>query len=290
MNNAVRGALWMLGMVTSLSLLAVAARELAPRHDPMELQLMRHAIGLAILLPIVAARRFRDMPSGNVRLQFFRNVSHFGATAGWYAAVAMLPLVEVFAIEFTTPVWTALLAVLFLGERFNTGRVVALVLGILGILIVLRPGVSALGAGQAIMIGAAFGFAIANAATKALTRTDGVITILLWMSVIQGALALIPGTLSWTPITAAEIPWVIVVGITGMGAHLSLTKAMQLADASLVAPVDFLRLPVIAVVGFFVYTESIDVLVLAGAAVIFAGNYYSIRREARNGFEQGERR
>jgi S-adenosylmethionine uptake transporter len=83
---------------------------------------------------------------------------------------------------------------------------------------------------------------------------------------------------------------VIAVGITGMGAHLSLTKAMQLADASLVAPVDFLRLPVIAVVGFFVYTESIDVLVLAGAAVIFAGNYYSIRREARNGFEQGERR
>jgi len=231
----------MLGMVGSLSLLAVAARELAPRHDPMELQVMRHAIGLAILLPIVAARRFRDVRSGNVRLQIFRNLSHFGATVGWYAAVTLLPLVEVFAIEFTTPVWTALLAVLFLGERLNTGRVAALVLGLAGILIILRPGVTAVGAGEAIMLTAAFGFAIANAATKGLTRTDSVLTILLWMSVIQGAIAIVPGSLSWTPVSAPEIPWVVIVGITGLGAHLSLTKAMQLADASLVAPASHYR-------------------------------------------------
>jgi drug/metabolite transporter (DMT)-like permease len=271
----------MLGMVGSLSLLAVAARELAPRHDPMELQVMRHAIGLAILLPIVAARRFRDVRSGNIRLQIYRNLSHFGATVGWYAAVMLLPLVEVFAIEFTTPVWTALLAVLFLGERLNTGRVAALVLGLAGILIILRPGVTAVGAGEAIMLTAAFGFAIANAATKALTRTDNALTILLWMSVIQGAIAIVPGSLSWTPVSAAEIPWVVIVGITGLGAHLSLTKAMQLADASLVAPVDFLRLPIIALVGVLLYAEAIDVLVLVGAAMIFAGNYYSIRHEAR---------
>jgi drug/metabolite transporter (DMT)-like permease len=271
----------MLGMVGSLSLLAVAARELAPRHDPMELQVMRHAIGLAILLPIVAARRFRDVRSGNIRLQIYRNLSHFGATVGWYAAVMLLPLVEVFAIEFTTPVWTALLAVLFLGERLNTGRVAALVLGLAGILIILRPGITAVGAGEAIMLTAAFGFAIANAATKALTRTDNALTILLWMSVIQGAIAIVPGSLSWTPVSAAEIPWVVIVGITGLGAHLSLTKAMQLADASLVAPVDFLRLPIIALVGVLLYAEAIDVLVLVGAAMIFAGNYYSIRHEAR---------
>ena len=152
----------LVGQVFAMFVLTVAAAEAA--------------IGLAILLPIVAARRFRDVRSGNVRLQIFRNLSHFGATVGWYAAVTLLPLAEVFAIEFTTPVWTALLAVLFLGERLNTGRVAALVLGLAGILIILRPGVTAVGAGEAIMLTAAFGFAIANAATKGLTRTDSVLT------------------------------------------------------------------------------------------------------------------
>ena len=268
-------------MAASISLMAVAARELTARHDPMEIQLMRHGISLAILLPIVAANRFRDVRTGSFKLQVFRNVSHFGATVGWYAAVAMLPLAEVFAIEFTTPLWTALLAVLFLGERFNRGRVIALALGLAGILVILRPGVTPVGASEAIMVAAAVGFALHNVATKALTRTDSVITVLLWMSIIQGALAVIPGTLSWAPVTAAELPWVVIAGITGLTTHLSLTKALQLADATLMMPVDFLRLPVIAFVGVLVYAEPIDVLVFVGAAIIFAGNYYSIRREGR---------
>jgi len=274
MNPAVRGAVWMLGMVTSLSLLAVAARELSPRHDPMELQTMRHGISLVILFPFLAAGGFRAVRSSNVKLQIFRNLSHFGATVGWYTAVTMLPLADVFAIEFTTPVWTALLAVLFLGERFNRGRVIALVLGIAGILVILRPG-------EIIMVAAALGFAIANASTKALTRTDRLITVLFWMSLVQGPIAAIPGALSWTPIIASELPWVAVVGVAGLAAHFSMTRALQLADASLVLPVDFMRLPLIAVVGFFVYTEPIDLLVLAGAVMIFAGNYSALRREAR---------
>jgi drug/metabolite transporter (DMT)-like permease len=282
MNPQVKGAVWMLGMVGSLSLLAVAARELAPRHDPMELQVMRHGISMLILLPLVMRMGFRSVRSGNIKLQVFRNVSHFGATVGWYAAVTMLPLAEVFAIEFTTPVWTALLAVLFLGEKLRQGRIIALLFGIIGILIILRPGVTSVGLGEVIMIGAALGFAVANASTKALTRTDSVIAVLFWMSVIQGPMAAIPAAFSWTPIIFEELHWVIIVGVTGLGAHFSMTNALKLADASLVMPVDFLRLPLIAVVGFMVYNESIDILVLVGAAIIFAGNYYSIRREARS--------
>ncbi len=268
-------------MLTSISLLAVAARELTPRHDPMELQLMRHGISLVILVPIAAANRFRDLRTGNFKLQVVRNISHFGATAGWYAAIALLPLAEVVAIEFTTPVWTALLAVLFLGERFNTGRVVALVLGLAGILVIVRPGVTAVGAGEVIMVAATVGFAIHAVAIKALTRTDSVITVLLWMSIIQTALAIIPGTLLWTPVTAVEIPWVAMAGVTGLASHFCLTKAFQLADATLMMPVDFVRLPLMAGVGALVYAESVDVFVFFGAVMIFAGTYYSIRRESR---------
>ncbi len=282
MTPNVRGALWMFGMVVSLSLLAIAARELGDRHNPMELQVVRHGISLLILLPFMARAGFRPMRTNNLKLQLFRNLSHFAATIGWYAAVTMLPLAEVFAIEFTTPVWVALLAVLFLGEKMNTGRVVALGLGIAGILVILRPGFAEVGTGTWIMIGAALGFAVANASTKRLTGTDSVLTVLFWMSALQGTMALVGvASLGWTAPSGAELPWLVIVGLMGLAAHFSLAKALKLADVSLVNPVDFLRLPLIAVVAFFAYGESVHILVLVGAAMIFAGNYFAIRRESR---------
>ena len=281
MTDNLRGALWMFGMVASLSLLAIAARELAPRHNPMELQVVRHGMSLLILAPFVIRAGLRSFQTTNLKLQLFRNVSHFAATIGWYTAVTLLPLAEVFAIEFTTPVWVAVLAVLFLGEKMNVGRVVALVLGIAGILVILRPGFNDVGPGTWIMLATAFGFAIANACTKGLTRTDSVLTVLLWMSMLQGLMAVVGASFDWTAPTVDEIPWLIVIGVTGLGAHYSLAKALTLADVSLVNPVDFLRLPLIAVVGFLAYGEGVDVLVLVGAGIIFVGNYYSIRRESR---------
>ena len=281
MTNNVRGALWMFGMVASLSLLAIAARELAPRHNPMELQVVRHGMSLLILAPFVIRAGFRPFRTTNLKLQLFRNVSHFAATIGWYTAVTLLPLAEVFAIEFTTPVWVAVLAVLFLGEKMNVGRVVALVLGIAGILVILRPGFTDVGAGTWMMVATAFGFAIANACTKGLTRTESILTVLLWMSMLQGLMAVVGASFEWSAPTVDEIPWLLVIGVTGLGAHYSLAKALTLADVSLVNPVDFLRLPLIAVVGFLAYGEGVDVLVLVGAGLIFVGNYYSIRRESR---------
>ena len=268
-------------MVASLSLLAIAARELAPRHNPMELQVVRHGMSLLILAPFVIRAGLRSFQTTNLKLQLFRNASHFAATIGWYTAVTLLPLAEVFAIEFTTPVWVAVLAVLFLGEKMNVGRVVALVLGIAGILVILRPGFNDVGPGTWMMVATAFGFAIANACTKGLTRTDSVLTVLLWMSMLQGLMAVVGASFDWTAPTVDEIPWLIVIGVTGLGAHYSLAKALTLADVSLVNPVDFLRLPLIAVVGFLAYGEGVDVLVLVGAGIIFAGNYYSIQRESR---------
>ena len=280
MTDNVRGALWMFGMVLSLSLLAIAARELAPRHNPMELQVVRHGMSLLILAPFVIRAGLRSFQTTNLKLHLLRNVSHFAATIGWYTAVTLLPLAEVFAIEFTTPVWVAVLAVIFLGEKMNVGRVVALVLGIAGILVILRPGFSDVGPGTWLMVATAFGFAIANACTKGLTRTDSVLTVLLWMSMLQGLMAVLGASFDWTVPTVDEIPWLIVIGVTGLGAHYSLAKALTLADVSLVNPVDFLRLPLIAVVGFLAYGEGVDVLVLVGAGMIFVGNYYSIRRES----------
>lgn len=283
MSNNVRGALWMFGMVVSLSLLAIGARELGDRHNPMELQVVRHGISLLILLPFLMRAGFRPVRTQNFRLQVFRNIAHFGATVGWYIAVTLLPLAEVFAIEFTTPVWVALLAVLFLGEKMNRGRSIALVLGLVGIIVILRPGFTEVGWGTWIMVASAFGFAVANACTKGLTRHDSVLTVLFWMSFLQGLMALVGASFEWTAPTWDEAPWLLVIGLTGLAAHFSLAKALTLADVSLVNPVDFLRLPLIAVVGFIAYSEAVEIWVFLGAALIFIGNYYAIRRESGPG-------
>ena len=129
------------------------------------------------------------------------------------------------------------------------------------------------------MVISAIGFAITNASTKALTKYDKLLTVLLWMSLIQLPLSLIPAIFYWNSYLISEIPWVIIVGLTGLSAHFSLTRALQLADASLVNPIDFLRLPLIAIAGYLIYSENIDLFVILGAIIIFVGNYYSIWKE-----------
>ena len=269
----------MLGMVISLSLLAVGARELSDRHGPFELLVARHSIALMILLPFVKLSKFNLDRTQHFILHLFRNISHLAATAGWFIAIGLLPLAEVFAIEFTTPIWVAVFATLFLREKINRGRVIALILGMVGVLVILRPGFNVIGLGSVIMLASAVGFAVTNTCTKALTRYDNLITVLFWMSLIQLPISFIPAVFKWTPLMWNEIPWILVIGISGLLGHLSLTRALQLADATLVNPVDFLRLPLIALVGYLVYSEKVDIYVAIGALLIFSGNYYAIWRE-----------
>ena len=217
--------------------------------------------------------------TARLRLHLLRNVFHYGGQVFWITAIGMLPLALVFALEFTTPIWAALLALVFLGERMNRGRLVALVLGLIGVLIMTRPGVEALDPGMLIGLAAAVGFAVSLTATKGLTRYDGVFTILFWMLVMQLIIGLVPALLVWQPLAWTDAPWLLVAAITGISAHLGIAKAFQYADATLVLPMDFLRLPLIALVGALFYGEGIDTWVMAGAFVIFIGNEYSLRRE-----------
>jgi len=275
----IKGSLWMIGVVVSLCLLAIAAKELSDRHGPFEILTMRHALSLIFLLPFIL--KGGKIKTVKLQLQTLRNVSHFFATTGWVIAITMIPLAEVFALEFTTPLWVAILALIFLGEKINFSKIVSLILGICGIIIILRPGFNELGLGTIIMIFSAIGFAITNTTTKALTRYDDLITVLFWMSVIQLPLSLIASLFEINSILFEDIPWVILVGLCGIISHFSLTKAMQLADASLVNPVDFLRLPLISLLGFYIYQEQIDFFVIIGAVLIFVGNYYAIWNESK---------
>jgi drug/metabolite transporter (DMT)-like permease len=269
------------GALLSFSLMAVAVRELLRAFGTFEILFLRSVVSLAVMLVLLP--RFG---AGALRTRFFglhvvRNLFHFSGQYAWVYAIGLLPLATVFAIEFTMPVWVALLAFFVLGERLNQGRVVMLILGLAGIAIILRPGVGAFHPAALVMVLGSVFYAGNIIMTKRLSATDAPLSVLFWMSVVQIPPTLAAALPQWVTPRLADLPWILAIGGGSYAAHYSLTRAMKLGDATLVMPIDFLRLPLIAVIGALAYAEPLEAAVFVGAAVIFAGTYYSLARESR---------
>jgi len=278
---ALRGVLWMVGALLSFSTMAVSVRELLDTMGTFEVLFFRSLVSLAMVLALVPRYGFGALRTHRFGLHLVRNLLHFCGQFAWVYAIAFLPLATVFAIEFTMPVWTAVLAVLLLHERLNAGRVAMLVLGIAGILIILRPGFAFIHPAALVMLGGSLAFASTMITTKSLSSTDAPIVVLFYMSVIQLPLGLLPALPHWVTPTAADLPWIAGVGVAGYTAHYCMTRAFRLADATLVVPIDFLRLPLIAAVGAVFYNEPVQLVTMLGATVMFVGIYLSVSRESR---------
>jgi drug/metabolite transporter (DMT)-like permease len=207
----------------------------------------------------------------------WRNVSHYAGQFGWFFALGVIPLAEVFAIEFTTPIWTAMLASFLLGERVNRLRAVAMATGFVGVLVILRPGLAVVSIGALAVLGAAVAYAVAYVMTKKLSATESPLSILFYMTAIQLPLGLAAALFDWRWPSAWAWPWVAVVAVTALLAHYCITRAFRLADATVVVPLDFLRLPLIAVLGWLLYAEPVNGWVLLGALIVFAGVWLNVK-------------
>ena len=275
-----KAALWMCGAIVSFTLMAIAGRAVMAELDTFELMFWRSLMGFFIILPLVlvSARGLAQVRSRQPGLHLTRNVFHFAGQNLWFYGVATIPLAQLVALEFTMPIWVVLLAPLVLGERLTARRLGLAAMGFAGVLVVAQPGVAPLGPGHLAGILAAVGFAMNVMLTKRIMRHDGVLCVLFWMTLLQTlfgfALSFIGG-FTWP--SAAIMPWLAVAGITGLTAHFSLTLALGLAPASVVAPMEFARLPIIALVAVWLYAEALDPLVFLGAAIIFVANYLNLR-------------
>jgi drug/metabolite transporter (DMT)-like permease len=256
---------------------------LASRLNIFEILSIRSGVGLLIMLALLAARadlRPLVRPS-RMPLHVLRNVIHFGAQYCWAMALTLLPFATVFALEFISPAWTALLAVWLLSERLTPSRIGAVILGLIGVLIILRPGLAVFNPAALLVLLAAVGFAIVFIATKMLTATETSYAIVFWMAVIQlplglaGSDPLFPLNLGWW-----DIPAVLGIGIGGTSSHYCLSNAFRVGDATLVVPLDFLRVPLIALVGWAFFSESLDIWVIVGGFVIVAGLFWNLQAEA----------
>jgi drug/metabolite transporter (DMT)-like permease len=259
-------------------------RQLGGVLNLFELLVVRSIGGLAILLLVMVAQPslFGTLALRKPAVHLVRNGTHFIANLCWANAVIALPLATVFAIEFMMPVWAGLLAVLLLGERFTVSRAGTIVLGFIGVLVILRPGIEAFQPAALGMLVASFGYAASNIATKKLIPVQSTIAILFWMNVMQTFM----GLAGSDPLFALRLDgtqwmWAFGIALGGTTAHYCLTNALRVADAIVVIPLDFLRIPLIAFVGWMFYGERLDLLVFAGVAIILTGIIWNLRAEMR---------
>lgn len=279
-----RAALWMSGSISSFSFMAVAGRWLSGEYDTFEIMLYRSLTGVFFVLLIGGLfGTLRSVSFDNIRTHVGRNIFHFAGQNLWFFALTVIPLAQVFALEFTSPLWVLVLSPFILGERLTRVRVIAALVGFIGILVVTRPGVSSLNVGVLTAALSAICFALTIMLTKRLTQTDSLTSILFFLTALQCVFGLIcagyDGDIALPTLQSA--PLLGMVGVAGLVAHFCLTKALSIAPATVVVPIDFIRLPVIAVVAMLVFSESLDVWVFVGAFLIFGANYFNIWTETR---------
>lgn len=273
---------WMAGSIASFLVMSIAGRAATAKLDVFQVMEMRSVIGFFMLLPLVyAAGGFKAMKTRRPWLHIGRNVAHYAGQYGWLYALTLIPLAELISIEFTTPFWTAILAVIFLGERLNAARIAAIVLGVVGVAIIVRPGVGSIDPGHLVMLVTAMVFAISLVMVKSMTRTESVVRIIFWMLIIQSVIGLIPAIGVWKTPPADVWPAILVIAFTGTFSHFCLARALSHADATFIMPIDFFRVPLSALIGFLLYQERIDMFTAAGAALILFGNLLNLPRRAR---------
>ena len=282
MNNR-RAALWMIGAIISFTSMAVAGRAISGQLDTFEIMLYRSIMGFGIVLTVAkSVGTLGEIDLKHFRLHLLRNIFHFTGQNLWFFALPLIPLAQLFALEFTSPIWVLLLAPFFLGEGLTLRKIAIAALGFIGVLIVARPEIGAVNIGIIAATCAAIGFAGAAILTRKLTVQNSLTKILFFLTGLQIIFGLIcagyDGDIAMPSVAAA--PWLILIGAAGLAAHFCMTKSLSLAPASLVMPVDFARLPLIAVIGVVFYGESLDFYLVLGAALILVANYLNLKRQA----------
>ena len=280
-----KAALWMTGAIASFSSMAVAGRELSMTHDTFEIMFYRSLVGICVVALILSvSRKWHQITTNRLVEHGIRNVLHFTGQNLWFYAVTVIPLAQVFALEFTQPIWVILLSPLLLRERLTAIRVTSALIGFAGILIVARPGTATLSPGVIAAALSAIFFALTTITTKSLTRTASIGCIMFWLTVMQAVLGFTASVFDGdiTLPSANTAPFLLLIGLAGLLAHYCITNALAIAPATVVVPFDFARLPTIAIVGMILYHEPLDHWTLLGAGVVFAGIFLNVWSENRS--------
>ncbi len=281
-SQPLKAAVWMIGTMVSFSLMAISGREMAPELNTFEIMFFRSLIGLVLVVTIgTLSGTLHQIKTDRLGLHMLRNTAHFTGQNLWFLAVAFIPFSQVFALEFSTPLWVALLAPVFLGEALTRRRLLSVGIGFSGVLIVARPDFSQLNPAILAAMACAICFACSLMTTKKLTIDQSTTCILFWLTLMQLGMGLVAVVLTGSLSAPHGIDyfWVTTVSVCGLTAHFCIARALALAPAIVVIPLDFLRLPLISLIGFLAYNEAFEWAVVFGAMLIFTAVLINLQAE-----------
>ena len=274
----------MVGAMFSFTIMAIAGRELYKTINTFEIMTYRSLIGIIIV--VILGYYFNTLKEINIKkikLHVLRNLLHFFGQNCWLFAIVFIPLSQMFAFEFSTPLWIILIAPIFLKERFKLSRLIAIFFGFFGVLLVSRPEITSFN----IPIFAAFMcsifFSTMTITTKILTKTESTTCILFWLTTIQAILGLICSahSLEFNQIQGENFIYISAISVAGLLAHFCIVSALSLAPASVVTPIEFFRLPLVIIVGIILYNEKFEWEVIYGGLIILVANIYILRKEKK---------
>ena len=278
-NSFRQGLTWMAFSMASFIGMSVGSRELAATLSIRQVLFFRALVGLVVIFAVGRALLPEIRRMKLVKLHVLRNAVHFSAQYFWTIGIVMLPLASVFALEFTMPIWVAFFAWILLKEKLSGPRVLATAGGFIGVLVIVRPGAGMVDPAAGLVLIAAAGYGLSLIFVKRLTRECSPGAIVIWMILIQAPLGLIAALTDWRDVHLTDLPWMLVAGLGALSAHYCQAQALKRLEASVVMPIDFLRVPLAAVVGYFAYGEAIDLWVMIGGGIILFSNYRAVISE-----------
>ncbi|MEC7488860.1 MAG: DMT family transporter [Pseudomonadota bacterium] len=281
MSNAAKGAWWMIGAAAALTTMAVFIKFL-PVYSILLMIFLRNVINLILMAPSILRQGKSVYQTEKLSLHALRNALLYGGNVAWFYGVTLIALADVAALQFTSPLFTAIVATAFLGEKISGHRIIAIAVGFAGALIIIRPGMIPIETGTLVILLAALLYSGANVVTKRLSDTESGNTVVFYMSVTILIYSAIPAFFVWQTPKLADLPAFVGLGITGYATHYCITRSLAKGDASFVIAFDFMRLPFSAIVGWFLFREILDLWTCVGALIIFAAGYYSTVREVQN--------
>lgn len=276
-----QGLGWMALSMGSFIGMSIGSREMAATLSIRQVLLFRAIVGFFVICLFIRTLWPEIRQMRQFRLHLARNAVHFTAQYFWTIGVVLLPLASVFALEFTMPIWVAFFAWAILNEQLSRARLLATLGGFIGVLIIVRPGIGIVDPAAGLVLMAAIGYGLSLVLVKRLTLENSPGAIVAWMILIQLPLGLIAALTDWRPVHLSDVPWMLVAGIGALSAHYCMAQALRRLEASIVMPVDFLRVPLAALAGYWLYNEAIDFWVFLGGAIILLSNLQAVRAEGR---------
>jgi len=270
-------------LVAALSTAGMNAtiRYLSKEIDPIAIVFFRSLFGFLVFAPLFVREGLAPLKTQQLGLQAMRGVLHVGFMLFFFTALSMVPLAKVSALNFTSPLFATVLAVLILGERLRVRRVAALAVGFAGTFIVLRPGVVEVDLGSVFVLAGSLCFAGTIIIVKLLARTDGSITTAIYVSLFSVLFSFVPALPYLEMPTWPQLGLLVLLGVLGSLAHSTFAQAFREADVTALLPVEFTKLVWAAVLGFLVFAEIPDLWTWVGGAVIFGAVAYITVRESR---------